>query len=77
MHLIDDWRAILKRAWSIKLILAGGLFAGLEGGIQVASVFGYVPEWMPRGAFAILAVFSNAGAFVTRMMTQKGLSDGK
>lgn len=71
--IIQDWKRVLRKAWSIRLILAGGLFAGLEGGVQIMSAFGYLPDWMPRGAFAALAMVANAGAFVTRLIAQKDM----
>ena len=30
MRLINEWRAVLRRAWSIRLMLLAGLLSGIE-----------------------------------------------
>lgn len=30
MHLLPEWRAVLARAWSVRLILLAGLLTGAE-----------------------------------------------
>lgn len=77
ISLVDDWGAVLRKAWSIKLILFGGLLVGLEAVTQIMSAFHYLPEWMPPGVFLGLSFLCNAGAFVARIVNQKGLSDGQ
>lgn len=74
MKLADDWNRVLKRAWSVRLILIAGFFSGLEALVQVVSLF--VDQWpVPRGAFAILSFVAANGAFVTRLMAQKDMKD--
>lgn len=75
-NLVQDWRAVIRKAWSIRLILIAGFFSGLEAGVQILSALGKLPAWMPSGAFAALAFVASNGAFVTRLMAQKGLTDG-
>lgn len=70
MKLIQDWRDILKKAWSIRLILLAGLFSGLE------IVMPFLPELfpIPRGAFAAFSFVATAGAFVTRLLAQQNIT---
>lgn len=70
MILIEDWRAVLRRAWSIKLIFIAGFFSGLEVAIPFF-------EWtMPRGLFALLSFVTANGAFVARILAQKEVHSG-
>lgn len=67
MKLIEDWRRVLRRAWSIRMILLAGFFSGLE--VAVPFLETLVP--LPRGVFALLAFVATNAAFVTRLMAQK------
>lgn len=67
MKLLHDWQDVLKRAWSIRLILLTGFFSGMEAALPVLGGM----ESVPRGLFALLSFISANGAFVTRVMQQK------
>lgn len=69
MKLLDNWKDILRKAWSIRLILLAGLLSGLEVALPFFS------DAMPRGIFASLSVLVVGGAFVARLVAQQGLSD--
>lgn len=71
MHLAPNWRAVLRRAWSIRLILIAGLLSGLEVALPL------VGDALPvaPGVFAGLSLLTTAGAFVARLVAQKGVSD--
>jgi len=69
-QLLPDWRDILRRAWSIRLMLIAGLLSGCEAVLPL--VTDHLP-W-PRWASAVLVLAVVAGAFVTRLLAQK---DGK
>lgn len=77
MMLIDDWRAVLRKAWSVKLILAAGVFSGLEALVQIATALDLLGAWMPRGWFALLGFVASNAALVTRLLAQKELHDDK
>ena len=66
--LIDDWRYVLRRAWSIRLILIAGLLSGCE---TVLAAFGH--EWLPlpRWASALLVTTVVMGALVARLLAQR------
>lgn len=65
------WRTVLLKAWSIRWTVAAFIFTGLEIGVPLMDGF----ESIPRGAFAALAGVSSAGAFLSRLMVQKEVTD--
>lgn len=69
MKLLPDWREILRKAWSIRLMILAGLLSGLE------AIIPFFVDALPRGVFAVLSVLTISGAFVARLVAQKGLHD--
>lgn len=69
--LVHNWRQVLKRAWSVRLLLLAGLLSGLE--VALPLIDGVYE--IPRGVFAALSAATVAAAFVARFLAQKGLSD--
>jgi len=69
MKLADDWKRIVRRAWSIRF---GILAAVLSGGEVVLPMFA---DAIPRGTFAGLSFVSVAAAMVARLVAQKGYHD--
>ena len=67
--LIRDWRQVLKRAWSVRLILAAGLLSGVEVALPL------LPLPLPAGIFAALSALTTAAAFVARLLAQKDMTD--
>ena len=67
--LIRDWRQVLKRAWSVRLILTAGLLSGAEVALPL------LPLPIPPGLFAALSAFTTAAAFVARLLAQKDMTD--
>lgn len=66
--LLDDWRRVLRRAWSIRFSLLAAAFTAAEG---VVPLFGDVLlDVMPRGAFVLLAFAASVGATVARIVAQ-------
>lgn len=68
MRLIDDWRRVLRRAWSIRLMV---LAAGLSGCEALLPLVADGLPW-PRWASALLVFAIVAGAFVARLVAQRG-----
>lgn len=64
MRLIDNWRKVLRKAWSIRLIVLAGLLSGAE------IVLPLFVESIPRNLFAALSMLVTAGAFVARIVSQ-------
>lgn len=70
MSLRTDWRRILRRAWSVRLMVLAGVLTGCETLLPL-----YV-DALPRGLFAALSVLVITGALIARVVAQKGLDDG-
>ena len=62
--LLDDWRRVLRRAWSIRFSLLAAAFTAAE---VVVPLFGDV---LPRGAFVLMAFAASIGATVARIVAQ-------
>lgn len=73
MRLVANWRAVLRRAWSIRLVIAAGLLSGLEVALPLFNAAGYLPS----GLFAALSLLATAGAFVARLIAQESVSGEK
>lgn len=69
MKLIDDWKKILKKAWSVRLLVIAGLLSGVE------IILPLLVDSFPRGLFAVLSFGFTAAAFVARIVAQKGFED--
>lgn len=71
MKLTPKWRVVLKRAWSIRLMVIAGLLSGVE--IALPLLDGFLD--VPRGLFAALSGVVTAAAFVARLIAQEGITD--
>ena len=69
MKLIAEWRQVLKRAWSVRLIIAAGLLSGAEVALPL------LPLPIPAGILASLSALTTAAAFVARLLAQKDMTD--
>lgn len=67
MKLYDNWREILRRSWSIRFILLAGVLSGLE------VILPFYADAMPRHIFATLSFACVCGAFVARLVAQRGI----
>lgn len=67
MRLAANWRRVLRRAWSIRLMIVAGILSGIEVALPLAGDL--VP--VPVGIFAGLSALTTAGAFVARLVAQK------
>jgi hypothetical protein len=65
--LYDNWKDIVRRAWSIRFIVLAGLLSGCE---VILPLF---YDAFPRHVFAILSFFAVTAAFVSRIVAQKDL----
>ena len=66
--LIPNWRKVLRKAWSVRLMIVAALMSGIEIALPFFS------DKFPRGVFAALSFVVVAGAFVARFVAQKELS---
>ena len=67
MRLADDYKAIIRKAWSIRLIILAGLLSGLE------VVLPFFSSAIPPAVFSTLSFFAVGGAFIARIVAQKDL----
>lgn len=69
MQLDPRWREILRRAWSVRLMLAAGLLSALEGLLTL------YPDMLhlPRPVLALAVPLVICAAFIARVVAQKGL----
>ena len=65
--IIEDWKKVLKHAWSVRLAILSGTFSAAEGVLPLFT------DSVPRGAFACLSVVCGVGAAVSRFIVQKAL----
>jgi cytochrome bd-type quinol oxidase subunit 1 len=74
MRLVHNWPDIVKRAWSIRLMIGAGLLSGLEAILAVLNSAELVPLpfWLHL-ALLILTPFVIAAAFVARLVAQKSM----
>lgn len=73
LRLLPDWRRILRKAWSIRLI---GIAALLTGAEAVLSAFG--TDWIPVPMWGrmLLIFVVMMGAFGFRLVAQNSMEDG-
>lgn len=64
-HLITDWRVILRKAWSVRLMVLSGLFTVAEVLLPLYS------DAFPRHIFASLSVAAVVGGMVMRFVSQE------
>ena len=70
IKLIDDWRAVLKRAWSLKFSLLAALLGAAEMVVQF-----YQPAGIRPGVFAGIAGAVSLASALARLVAQRELSE--
>jgi hypothetical protein len=68
MRLNEEWKLIVKKAWSIRLLVLAAFMSGIE------VILPFYSTSIPQGLFAALSFAFTAGAFVARIVAQKGLN---
>lgn len=71
MDFIANWRDVLKRAWSVRLIILAALLSGAE--VAVPMLGDVLP--VPSGTFAALSGFVAAAALLARVVAQSDLPE--
>lgn len=64
MQLVTDWKLVLKKAWSIRLMVLASLLSGAE------VILPQFTDVVPPTVFAILSFVVVGGAFVARLVAQ-------
>jgi len=76
-RLIPNWRDVLRRAWSVRLLLWAGALQGLQAALPMLAPL--APDWLLMRAPWVLGVLTfaaTAAAFVTRLLAQQSLTGG-
>lgn len=68
MRLISDWKTVLQRAWSIRLLFVAGLLSGVE---MTLPYLDFLP--IPMGVFASLSFATTVSAFWARLVAQNNM----
>lgn len=66
-RLLPDWKRIMRRAWSIKLMILAGLLSGLEAILPIVMDATPWPRWLASTVISLVVGL----AFVTRLMAQQ------
>jgi len=69
VKLVSNWRALIARAWSLKLLALAIILGALE--IALPYLHGVLP--LPPGTFFALIFLVNVLAAIARLVAQKGL----
>lgn len=64
MKPVDDWRLVLRKAWSVRLGALAAVLTGIEAVLPLFS------GEFPRGLFAILSFGVVVGAMIARFVAQ-------
>ena len=70
MKLLSNWRAVLRHAWSVRLMILAALFSGAE--IAWPFLEGFVP--VPRATFGVISGLLTMAALIARFVAQKPIS---
>jgi len=69
MNLVSNWRAVLQRAWSVRLMLLAALFSGAEVALP------FLGDFIAPGWFAAVSALMVSAAFVARILAQRNMID--
>lgn len=72
MRLLDNWREVFRKAWSIKFMLLAGLLSGVEVVMSILQP----SNTLPLGVFAALAGVVTSAALVARLLAQNEADGG-
>jgi len=65
MKLYDNWKEILRKAWSIRFLAIAGILSGVE---VILPLF---HDDIPKNLFAALSLVFVTAAFVARLVAQR------
>lgn len=67
MTLVENWDVILKKAWSVRLLLLSVILSAAEGIVPLFI------DVMPRNTFTILAALAAVGGAASRIIAQPAM----
>ena len=71
MRVISKWRKVLRRAWSVRLMLLAAALTGIE------AVLPFFMPHEPSIGYALLTFFVVCGALVARFVAQDDIQKGE
>ena len=73
MNLVSNWRRVLKRAWSIRLMILAGILSGIEVILSLPDIAERL-DW-PQGLFAAASGLTTMAAFIARLIAQGNVNE--
>lgn len=70
IKLIPDWKRVLKKAWSIRLILIATILSAIEAALPFITFVS-----IPPGYLALLVAFITGSAFAARIIAQSNMGN--
>jgi hypothetical protein len=67
--MVPDWKRVLRKAWSIRLMVLAGVLTGCE------TILPLYADSLPRGLFAVLSMAVIVLAMIARLVVQKEMRD--
>lgn len=67
-----NWKVLILKAWSMRLMAIAGLLSGLE--VAMPFLADYIPQSL-RGWFAAAAFVVTTAAFMARLVAQKDIDE--
>lgn len=68
MKLKDNWKEVIRKAWSVRFMVIAGLLTGCEVALPLLG------DAIPRNLFAALSFVFVSAAFVARLIAQKDVT---
>ena len=68
MKLVTNWKALLRKAWSVRLIILAGLLSGVEA--LMMFIAPAVPRWFAPIIFGV-----TMSALIARLIAQRNLHE--
>lgn len=72
MRLIDDWREVLKGAWSVRLMVVLLVLTALQAA-AIALPYAFKAWTLSPGWMAAATLVVNAAALISRFIYQQGM----
>ena len=69
MKMLNEWKLLLRKAWSLRLLGIAAVLSGLE------AIAPFAAPWLGQRAFALLMFSIVAAAFIAPLLPQKGVTD--
>lgn len=80
MKMVTNWRAVIRHAWSIRLLIVAGALSGIEALLVILNgMAGIDTPWVIRLGLMAATPIVIMAAFVARLVAQQtiGASKGK